>query len=146
MVTKLRQFKKLKCREGSRKNSSILNCPDFVTIFLEFWNFKYFFLKALAILLPSPSRIHWPINFTKKIEVSGYFQKKIKNTSLNRVIHPADSWPYVVSSCLNSNFSLYLQFSPSLKRFLGLLRHVLLLHFFSQSSVGWKKTYICLCI
>ena len=37
---------------------------------------KYFFLIFIAILRPLRSGIHWPINFTQKINVSVYFQKK----------------------------------------------------------------------
>ena len=44
------------------------------------------------LYLSMNSGIPWPISFTKKIEVAGYFQKK--NASLNKDIHPGDSWPY----------------------------------------------------
>ena len=45
----------------------------------------------LAIPCPSPFGIHWPINFTKKNWCFCIFSKKEK--SLNRDIHPGDSWP-----------------------------------------------------
>ena len=44
--------------------------------FVEFENENYFFQIFLAIPRPSRFRIHWPFNFTKKIEISGFFQKK----------------------------------------------------------------------
>ena len=88
MVTKLRQFKKLKSREGSRQNSFFfLNRPTFVTIFVEFKKLKcFFFLIALAIPCPLLSEIHWLINWTKKVELPGYKKKKV--TSLNILAIP----------------------------------------------------------
>ena len=74
MVTKFGQFKKLKCREGS----NFVNCPNIVTIFCWVLKMKIIFLISLAIIRPSPSEIHWPINFTNKIDASVYFQKKLQ--------------------------------------------------------------------
>ena len=50
----------------------------------------------ISLVIPRPLRsgIYWQINFTKKIDVSVYFQKN-KSASLNRDIHPGDSWPYI---------------------------------------------------
>ena len=57
--------------------------PTLLSFFVEFWRWKYFFLTSLGIPRPSPSEIH----LKKKYK---------KNTSLNRDIHPGDSWPYDV--------------------------------------------------
>ena len=59
--------------------------------FVEFWKWKLFFKISLAIPRPLLSRVFWPISYTKKNEVSGYKKK----SSLNRNIHPVDSWPYI---------------------------------------------------
>ena len=84
------------------KGPNFVNCPNFVTIFVEFWKFKYFFFISLAIPCPSPFGIHWTINFTIKIIVSVYFQQQI-SASLNRDVHPGDSWPYVPGLILSSS-------------------------------------------
>ena len=54
---------------------SLLICPNFVTIFCRVLIIKRIFEISLAIPRPSPSGIHWPINFTKNIEVSGNLKK-----------------------------------------------------------------------
>ena len=95
MVTKFGQFKKRKCREGSQLSKLPRLCYHFLSSFEN----KNNFLISLVILCPSPAGIHWPINFTKKIDVPVYFQQQKKTTSLNRDIHPGDSWPYI-SSCV----------------------------------------------
>ena len=50
--------------------------PTLLSFFVEFWKWQSFFLISLAIPRPSPSGIHWPITFNKKIYVSVYFQKR----------------------------------------------------------------------
>ena len=72
MVTKFGQLKKLKCREGSQICKLSQLCCQFL---LRFENENIFFI-SLAIPRPSRSGIHWPINLTKIINVSVYFQKK----------------------------------------------------------------------
>ena len=71
MVTKFRQFKKLKC-------PNFVNCPNFVPIFCCVLKIRIIFFTSLAVLRPSRSGIHWPINFSKKIDKSVYFQQKQK--------------------------------------------------------------------
>ena len=61
--------------------------------FLSSFENENIFFISLAIPRPSQSRIHWPISFTKKKWCFCIFPKK-KVTSLNRDIHPGDSWPY----------------------------------------------------
>ena len=73
MVTKFGQFKKLKYREGSQLCKLSQLCYHFLS---RFENKNIYFLISLAIPRPSRSGIHWPINFTKKINVSVYFQTK----------------------------------------------------------------------
>ena len=69
------QQQKVKNWREEKVYFSFLNCPTFVTIFVKFWKWKYFFFTSLAIPRPSRSGIHWPINFSKKIDDSVYFQK-----------------------------------------------------------------------
>ena len=47
--------------------------------FVAFWKWKYFCFISLAIPRLSRSRIHWPINFTKTINISVY--KKVTSFS-----------------------------------------------------------------
>ena len=86
--------KKVKKFPGPFSTFHLLKCPNFINIFADFW--KWFFRITLAIPHPSPSGIHWQINFSKKIKV--WKKKKKKVTSLNRNIHSVDSWPYTWSN------------------------------------------------
>ena len=80
MVTKFGQFKKLKC-------PNFVNCHNFVTIFGRVSKMKKKFLISLAIPRPLRFGIHWPINFSKQIDDSVYFQtkKKCKTEEKRRV-------------------------------------------------------------
>ena len=93
MVTKLGQFKQLKC-------PNFVNCPNFVIIFCRVLKMKIFFF-----LYPSQSlALCGPEFIDQSIDVSVYFHKK-KLTSLNRDIHPGDSWPHGIFFCEKSKFS-----------------------------------------
>ena len=52
--------------------------------YVKFWKWKWFFFISLAILRPSQSGIHWPIDFSKKKDNSVYFQKNKKKSKLKR--------------------------------------------------------------
>ena len=67
--------KKKKNEEKRRVFSAFEIVQTLLPFFVKFWKWKYFFLIFLAIPCPSRSGIHWPINFSKKIDVSVYFQK-----------------------------------------------------------------------
>ena len=99
MVTKLGQFTKF----GPFSKFQLLKLSKVCYHFLSRCENKFFFFISLAIPRPLPSGIHWPINFTKKIDVSVYFQQK-KMTSLNGDIHPGDSWPYIHHYCFEFEY------------------------------------------
>ena len=79
-----------------KKNASFFRDPSLYSSFFKWSEHCYLFVEfdilkkkiSLAIPRPSLSGIHRPIIFTKKIQVSGYFQKM---PSLNRDIHHGDS-------------------------------------------------------
>ena len=60
------------------KGPNFVNCPNFVTIFCRVLKMEKYFLISLSIPRPSRSGIHWPINFTKEIDVPVYWKKKKK--------------------------------------------------------------------
>ena len=64
--------------------------------FVKFLKWKLFFWISLAIPHPLRSGIHWPSNFSKKIENFVYFQKK-KNYAKNQRVY---SWGYIFLFCL----------------------------------------------
>ena len=76
------------CRIDWSMNSGRQMHPFFVQCLKWMWMFKI----TLVFPRPSLTRIYWPINFTKEIEVSGIQKNGI---NLDRDIHPGDSWPYV---------------------------------------------------
>ena len=76
------------CRIDWSMNSGRQMNPFFVECLKWMWMFKI----TLVFPRPSLTRIYWPINFTKDIEVSGMQKNGI---NLDRDIHPGDSWPYV---------------------------------------------------
>ena len=71
-----KEEKKMQIWREEKGHFSFLNCSNFVTIFCQVLKMNIFFLISLAIPCPSPSGIHWPINFSKKNEVSVYFHQK----------------------------------------------------------------------
>ena len=89
------QQQKMQNWREEKGHFSFLNFPSFVIIFCQVLKMEIFFFISLAIPRPSRSGIHWPINFSKKNDVSVYFQQQQKKvTSLYRDIHPGDSWIY----------------------------------------------------
>ena len=70
------------------RHFSFLNCPNFVIMFCQVLKREIFFLITLAIPRPLRSRIHWPINFSKKIDNSVYSQKtkKLQNWWEEKVV------------------------------------------------------------
>ena len=65
--------KKMQNWREEKGHFSFKNCPNFVTIFCQVLKIKIiFFWISLAIPRPLQSGIHWPNNFSKKIDVSVY--------------------------------------------------------------------------
>ena len=64
------------------KGAHFVNCPNFVTIFCRVLKIKIILFTSLAIPRPSPSGIHWGINFTKKLKFL-YIKKKKKMKSFS---------------------------------------------------------------
>ena len=78
IITKFGQFKKL-------KYPNFVNCSNFVTIFCRVLKIKkYIFIFILAIPRQSRFGIHWPINFSKKVDNFVYFQQQQKSPKLKR--------------------------------------------------------------
>ena len=77
------------------KGPNFVNCPNFVTIFCGVLKWKYFFFYIPSYPPPIAVRNSCTNQFYQKNWRFCIFSTKKKVTSLNRDIHPGDSWPYV---------------------------------------------------
>ena len=98
MVTKFGQYKKLKCRVGYQLCKWSQFCFHFL---LSFENDFFFNIPSN----PPPIAVRNSLTnqfYQKNLCFCIFSKKKKKVTSLNRDIHPGDSWPYIglLTSCL----------------------------------------------
>ena len=86
--------------------SALLIVQTLWPFFVKLWKWFFFLFIPLVILCPSPFGIHWPINFTKKMDVSVYFQqqKKWKTVMKRRVPEKLVTFPFFLKIYRNVNF------------------------------------------